>query len=54
MKLPQDPSTPKLFELMRMGNDADGYLDRRASQYGDCFWIGSRKEPNAALRTTHL
>ncbi|WP_293255829.1 hypothetical protein [Microcoleus sp. PH2017_21_RUC_O_A] len=44
MKLPQGPKTPKLFELMKMGNDAYGYLDRRASQYGDCFRIGSAKE----------
>ncbi|MDJ1184231.1 cytochrome P450 [Roseofilum casamattae] len=45
MKLPQGPSTPKLFELMQMGSDAYGYLDKRASQYGDCFRIGDRNNP---------
>ncbi|MBZ8182823.1 cytochrome P450 [Oscillatoria salina] len=45
MKLPQGPNTPKLFELMQMGSNAYDYLDRRARQYGDCFRIGSAKEP---------
>jgi len=45
MTLPDGPRSPKLIELIKLGNNPYEYIHSCSKRYGDCFKIGGTKNP---------